>query len=59
MTRIFKKDGTEVRRETKKTVYRPETDLRCVSTTPEQPERPKKPKKPKKPERTEQVEQID
>lgn len=62
VTRIFKKDGTEVRRETKKTVYRPETDLRCVSTTPEQPEqpeRPKKPKKPKKPERTEQVEQID
>ncbi|WP_433244165.1 VanW family protein [Streptosporangium sp. CA-135522] len=29
VTRIFKQDGKEVRRETKKTVYKPETDLKC------------------------------
>ncbi|GHH70633.1 hypothetical protein GCM10017673_22820 [Streptosporangium violaceochromogenes] len=37
VTRVFRQGGREVRRETKKTVYRPETDLKCVSnpaTTP-------------------------
>ncbi|MFD8529935.1 VanW family protein [Streptosporangium canum] len=39
VTRVFKQDGKEVKRETKKTVYKPETDLKCVpSTTPAQDE---------------------
>ncbi|WP_189240620.1 VanW family protein [Planomonospora parontospora] len=33
VTRIFKKDGKEVKRETEKTVYKPETDLKCVAST--------------------------
>ncbi|MFJ2031955.1 VanW family protein [Streptosporangium sp. NPDC087985] len=32
VTRVFKQDGKEVKRETRKTVYRPETDLKCVPT---------------------------
>ncbi|GGK50792.1 vanomycin resistance protein VanB [Planomonospora parontospora subsp. parontospora] len=33
VTRVFKKDGKEVKRETEKTVYKPETDLKCVAST--------------------------
>ncbi|MEU9834396.1 VanW family protein [Streptosporangium sp. NPDC048047] len=37
VTRIFKQDGREVKRETRKVVYKPETNLTCDSTaTPEQ-----------------------
>ncbi|MDP9865483.1 MULTISPECIES: VanW family protein [Streptosporangium] len=37
VTRIFKQDGKEVKRETEKTVYKPETDLKCVpAATPTQ-----------------------
>ncbi|MFC4060764.1 VanW family protein [Planomonospora corallina] len=32
VTRVFKKDGKEVKREKKTTVYKPETDLKCVSS---------------------------
>ncbi|WP_406312402.1 VanW family protein [Streptosporangium sp. NBC_01639] len=33
VTRIFKQDGKEVKRETKKTVYKPESNLTCTSTS--------------------------
>ncbi|GAA3123551.1 VanW family protein [Planomonospora alba] len=35
VTRVFKKDGKEVKREKKTTVYKPETDLKCVSSDEE------------------------
>ncbi|MFF5208825.1 VanW family protein [Streptosporangium sp. NPDC000396] len=39
VTRVFKKNGKEVKRETKKTVYKPETDLKCApASTPPQNE---------------------
>ncbi|GAA3512590.1 vancomycin resistance protein YoaR [Streptosporangium album] len=33
VTRVFKQEGKEVKRETKKTVYKPETNLTCTSTS--------------------------